>query len=118
VSLGDLASAAGLSKDEVLDCLAAIPLTQVTSLERLGGEWFCDTLDPPDVMAEREDQKQLLADAIEALPERDRVVVTLYYMEDLRLKEIGQILGLSESRVSRVLTAAHFQLREYLRARA
>ena len=118
VSLGDLANAAGLSQDQVLDCLAAIPLTQVTSLEQLSEKWFCDPLDPPDVMAEREDQKRLLADAIEALPERDRLVVTLYYMEDLRLKEIGQIIGLSESRVSRVLTAAQFQLREYIRARA
>ncbi len=118
VSLGDLANAAGLSQDQVLDCLAAIPLTQVTSLEQLSEEWFCDPLDPPDVMAEREEQKRLLADAIEVLPERDRLVVTLYYMEDLRLKEIGQILGLSESRVSRVLTAAQFQLREYIRARA
>ncbi len=118
VSLGDLANAAGLSQDQVLDCLAAVPLTQVTSLEQLSEKWFCDPLDPPDVMAEREDQKRLLADAIEALPERDRLVVTLYYMEDLRLKEIGQILGLSESRVSRVLTAAQFELREYIRARA
>ena len=40
-----------------------------------------------------------------ALPERERLVVTLYYMEDLRLKEIGTVLSLSESRVSRVLNA-------------
>ena len=63
-------------------------------------------------------EKELLADAIESLAERDRLIVTLYYMEDLRLKEIGQILKLSESRVSRLLTAAQFQLREYIRARA
>jgi RNA polymerase sigma factor for flagellar operon FliA len=118
VSVDDLAKATGLSKDQVLDCLTALPLTQIGSLDQLGGDWFCDALDPPDVTAEREDQKQLLADAIETLAERDRLIVTLYYMEDLRLKEIGQILKLSESRVSRLLTAAQFQLREYIRARA
>jgi len=118
VSVDDLAKATGLGKDQVLDCLAALPLTQVGSLDQIGGDWFCDELDPPDVMAERKDQKRILANAIEALAERDRLIVTLYYMEDLRLKEIGQILKLSESRVSRLLTAAQFQLREYIRARA
>ena len=45
------------------------------------------------------------------------MVVTLYYHEELRLKEIGQVLGLSESRISRVLSAALFKLEEDLRAR-
>ena len=59
----------------------------------------------------------LLVQAIAALPERERLVVTLYHLEDLRLKEIATLLKLSESRVSRVLQAALFQIGEYIRAR-
>ena len=68
-------------------------------------------------MLERVEQKELLTEAIASLPERERRVVTLYYMEDLRLREIGQVLKLSESRVSRVLNSALFQLGERLRAK-
>jgi RNA polymerase sigma factor for flagellar operon FliA len=114
-----LAAASGLTDDEVADCLAAMRLTRLSSWQ--GGDpidaCLADRADPPDVMAERVEQKELLADAIEALPERERLVVTLYYTEDLRLKEIGTLLNLSESRVSRVLNAALFQLGEYMRAR-
>lgn len=118
VTVEALAAETGLSKDAILDCLAAIPLTQMKSLDNLGEAWFgSDRSDAPDAGLELEDQKRLLADGIEALPKRERLVVTLYYMEDLRLKEIGQVLNLSESRVSRLLTAAQHQLREYCRIR-
>jgi RNA polymerase sigma factor FliA len=114
-----LAEAAGLSEDEVADCLAAVRLTRMTSWE--GGEQFesrvADRGDTPDALAERAEQKELLADAIQSLGERERLVVTLYYMEDLRLKEIGTLLNLSESRVSRILNAGLFHLGEYMRAR-
>jgi RNA polymerase sigma factor for flagellar operon FliA len=116
---GELAVAAGLSDDELADCLAAMRLTRMTSWDT--GDpldaHFADRGEPPDALAERAEQKEVLADAIEALPERERLVVTLYYMEDLRLKEIGTVLGLSESRVSRVLNAALFTMGEYMRAR-
>ncbi len=115
----ELAAAAGLSDDELADCLAAMRLTRMTSWEAGDSLDAClaDRSEPPDALAERAEQKELLADAIEALPERERLVVTLYYMEDLRLKEIGSVLGLSESRVSRVLNAALFTMGEYMRAR-
>ncbi len=53
-----------------------------------------------------------MADCIERLPEKERLVVTMYYSEDLRLKEIGEVLNLSESRVSRILNAAETRLKE------
>jgi RNA polymerase sigma factor for flagellar operon FliA len=115
----ELATASGLSDDELADCLAAVRLTRVASWE--AGDALdarlADRTESPDAQAERDEQKQLLADALEALPERERLVVTLYYMEDLRLKEIGSVLNLSESRVSRLLNAALFQMGEYMRAR-
>lgn len=57
--------------------------------------------------------KQALADAIEGLPERERLVLSLYYDEELNLKEIGEVLGVSESRVSQL----HSQCAARLRAR-
>lgn len=116
-SIDDLMAATGLERDVVLDCLAAIPLTQMKSLDQVGDELFAGQFEPPDILAEREECKRILADGIEALPRRERLVITLYYLEDLRLKEIGQVLKLSESRVSRLLSGAQFQLREYVRAR-
>ena len=53
----------------------------------------------------------LLARAISELPEVDRHVLVLYYYEDLYLKEIGRILGVSESRVSQILSRATARLR-------
>jgi RNA polymerase sigma factor for flagellar operon FliA len=45
------------------------------------------------------------------------MAVTMYHMEDMRMKEIGQVLGLSESRVSRLLTAAELQLKSIVKRR-
>ncbi len=71
----------------------------------------------PDLHAEHKELKQLLAKAIEALPEKERLVITLYYLEDLRLKEIGNVLDLSESRISRILAKAEFRLAEWIEAK-
>ena len=57
--------------------------------------------------------KQALADAIDTLPERERLIISLYYDEELNLKEIGEVLGVSESRVSQL----HSQCAARLRAR-
>lgn len=114
VTIEALSSATGLTMDQVLDALTAIPLTQVKSFDPAADELTRLTADVCSDEMEREEDCKLLAEAIASLPERDRLVVTLYYKEDLRLKEIGEMLGLSESRVSRLLTAAQFQLREYV----
>ena len=52
--------------------------------------------------------------AIQSLPERQRVVLTLYYFEDMNLKEIGSLLGVTESRISQIHSAAVAQLRPVL----
>jgi RNA polymerase sigma factor for flagellar operon FliA len=119
-TVDQLAASSGLTQDEVSDSLSAMRLTRMISwegaTEALEGQ-LDDRDDRPDLHAERAEQRQLLAQGIAALAERERLVVTLYYLEDLRLKEIGLVLDLSESRVSRLLSRAMFHLGEYLRAR-
>ena len=114
VSVEDLASATGLSVEQVLDALNAMQVTQVKSLEQLNDDPTGYSPDEPDSGAEYADQKRLLADAITSLEKRERLVVTLYYMEDLRLKEIGTLLKLSEATVSRLLAAAENKMRIYV----
>lgn len=58
---------------------------------------------------------EALGVAIESLPEKERHAVTLYYSEDLNLKEIGEILGLTESRISQLISQAMVRLRGRLR---
>ncbi len=57
------------------------------------------------------EMKQLLARLISELPERDRQVVTLYYFEELTMKEVGEVLGIGESRVSQIHSMAVLRLR-------
>ena len=64
------------------------------------------------------EMKQRLTDAIEELPEKERLVLTLYYYEELTMKEIGLTLGVVESRVSQIHSSAVVRLRSALRALA
>jgi RNA polymerase sigma factor for flagellar operon FliA len=57
------------------------------------------------------EMKQHLADAIDELPEKERLVLTLYYYEELTMKEIGLTLGVAESRVSQIHSSAVLRLR-------
>ena len=62
------------------------------------------------------EMKQRLADAIDQLPEKERLVLTLYYFEELTMKEIGLTLGVVESRVSQIHSSAVLHLRSALGA--
>jgi RNA polymerase sigma factor for flagellar operon FliA len=66
--------------------------------------------DPATVM-DTTDLKDRIADAISRLPEREKLVVALYYYENLTLREIGEVLGVTESRVSQLHTKAVLRLR-------
>jgi RNA polymerase sigma factor for flagellar operon FliA len=71
-------------------------------------------LENPFEGLEREGFKASLADAIASLPERERLVIALYYDEELNLREIGQVLGVSESRVCQIHSQAALRLRSRL----
>jgi RNA polymerase sigma factor for flagellar operon FliA len=65
----------------------------------------------------RGERKQMLADAIAELPEREQQVLALYYQEELTMKEIGAVLGVGESRVSQIHSVAVARLRTALASR-
>jgi RNA polymerase sigma factor for flagellar operon FliA len=78
-----------------------------------------DTLQDPGApdpakAADATDLKDRVADAIARLPEREKLVIALYYYENLTLREIGEVLGVTESRVSQLHTKAVLRLRSHL----
>ncbi|MDB2409364.1 RNA polymerase sigma factor FliA [Pseudomonadales bacterium] len=75
---------------------------------------YADTADGPDRLIEDNDQRFQVSEAIKALPERDQLLLSLYYNEELNLKEIGLVLGVSESRVSQLHSQAALKLRSKL----
>jgi RNA polymerase sigma factor for flagellar operon FliA len=109
--IDDVSSTALLSLDEMTygdDDDKPVPLVDTLK-----------TPDQPSALAslEREELRDLLADSVGQLTEQERLVVALYYFEELTLKEIGQVLELSESRVSQLHTKAVLSLRVKLRKR-
>jgi RNA polymerase sigma factor for flagellar operon FliA len=118
---GEVAAELGISVGELRDLYAQLRLTSVVALDELltagrtGGS-LADTLpdeaaDDPVANLVDQDNRRLLADAIAQLIERDRIVVTLYYFENLTLAEIGKVLGVTESRVCQLHTRAVLRLR-------
>jgi RNA polymerase sigma factor for flagellar operon FliA len=65
----------------------------------------------PEAMVDQSELRDRIADAIAALPEREKLVIALYYYENLTLREIGEVLGVTESRVSQLHTKAVLRLR-------
>jgi len=68
----------------------------------------------PDVVVEREEISRVIKDVITELPDKEKKIVVLYHYEDLTLKEIGQVLDITESRVSQLHTKAMSRIRARL----
>ena len=113
-----------ISTTELRAIFSQVSFVNVLALDELlnsGGEKgdklsLVDTLEDskaedPVQAFEAEEMKYLLAGAINTLPEREKIVVTLYYYEGLTLAEIGQVLGVTESRICQMHTKAVLQLR-------
>jgi len=69
----------------------------------------------PAVSLDLREVKEVLAEAIDALPKNERIVITLYYYEELTMKEIGEVIGYTESRISQLHTKAVIRLRRKVR---
>lgn len=120
VSIEALATATGLTEDEVSDTLSSMRLTKMISWEQTAqpnGLTMVDHEEAPEAELERWERHQALCEAIDSLEPRARSVVIMYYREDMRLKEIAKVLGLSDSRISRILSSALFEIGEKIRAK-
>jgi RNA polymerase sigma factor for flagellar operon FliA len=123
----EVAEELGIGLEELHQIFSQVSFVNVIALDELlsvGGEKgdklsLVDTLEDtkaedPVQAFETEETKYLLARAINTLPEREKIVVTLYYYEGLTLAEIGQVLGVTESRICQMHTKAVLQLRAKL----
>jgi RNA polymerase sigma factor for flagellar operon FliA len=85
--------------------------TQTSLLDRL--------INPDDITGfeklDTEELRDVLAESIERLPEKEQTVIALYYYDEMTMKEIGKVLNLTESRVSQIHTKAVLRLRGKLR---
>ena len=121
----ELAAELDMSDTQLQAILGQLSLTGVAALdEMLGdrgdsttlGDTIPDRGDGPGALLERSELRGQLAEAIERMPEREKVVLTLYYFENLTLAQIGEVLGVTESRVSQIHTKSVLQLRSRLQA--
>ncbi len=110
----ELAVALGISGEEFTDWQTQLNVTNVISLNEFmesgndvpGGRGSSSHYMQPDEAYEEEELKQVLAQSLEILTEKERRVIELYYYEELTLKEIALVLEVSESRVSQLHTKA------------
>ena len=120
VTISLLAKTSELSEDVVMDCLEAMRFLKPDNWDDLSDvvhrSWSSDG-STPDARLESEEMAKVLAQSIEQLNDQERIVVSLYYMEELKLSEIALAMELSESRVSRILTNARFHLKELIRCK-
>ena len=123
----EMSAELAMTVDEFQAALLQISNSTVAALDEMwtvsgsGGDQvsLLDTLQDPDAedpaaAMDQTDLKDRVADAIARLPEREKLVVALYYYENLTLREIGEVLGVTESRVSQLHTKAVLRLRSRL----
>jgi RNA polymerase sigma factor FliA len=124
----EVADSLGLQLEKFHELLNQVRGVSLVNLEEIRGGGqdgertgsFADIVE--DVTAENPfatlkltETKQIVADTIATLPEKERLVISLYYYEDLNMKEIGNILGITESRVCQIHTKSVLRLRAKLK---
>jgi RNA polymerase sigma factor for flagellar operon FliA len=120
----EIAAELGVTVDEFQDILTQISCASIVALDEFWNvtgsagdkvtlmDTIEDTTAPdPSRAFDIQAVKELLAEAIRRLPEREKIVIGLYYYEGLTLKEIGEVLGVTESRVSQLHTKAVLRLK-------
>ncbi|MEI2621517.1 MAG: RNA polymerase sigma factor WhiG [Candidatus Nanopelagicales bacterium] len=123
----EIADRMGLTREQLAKLMSQVSFTNMVALDEVthGGSDRGDKMtlgdlleDPrapdPEAEYETEEMKVLLAEQISGLPEREKVVLTLYYYERLTLAEIGSVLGVTESRVSQIHSKSLLDLRARL----
>lgn len=124
----EVAAELGLTDEQFQSLLSQLSFVGLVALDELLsvsgergesmtlGDTIPDSGEGPVGAYEVEEMRQLLAESINRMPEREKIVLTLYYYEGLTLAEIGQVLGVTESRVCQIHTKAVLQLRSKITA--
>ena len=123
----EVADEMGISAQQLQTTLSQINFVGVAALDEMLsggdcgesvslGDTVAATGDGPMGVYEVEEMRQILAESINRMPEREKIVLTLYYYEGLTLAEIGRVLGVTESRVCQIHTKAVLQLRSRISA--
>jgi RNA polymerase sigma factor for flagellar operon FliA len=123
----EIAKKLGVSEEELDDSLLEISRSSIAALDELWASptgsgdavALVDTIEDPHSVEpggeiEKTELKELIGESIASLPEREKLVITLYYYEELTLREIGEVLGVTESRVSQLHTKAILRLKARL----
>jgi RNA polymerase sigma factor for flagellar operon FliA len=125
---GELAAALDYTDSQLQTTLSQISFIGLVALDEMLsvggdrgesltlGDTVADAAAGPVASYEIEEMRQLLAQAINHMPEREKVVLTLYYYEGLTLAEIGEVLGVTESRVCQIHTKSVIHLRSKILA--
>ncbi len=111
----------GISRDEYFKTLQDVSSHRVLSWDELGvdedafGHSVSDNKTGVHDQLEKQHFRAKLSDSISSLPEREKMIVSLYYESELNLREIGSVMNVSESRISQLLSQAHIRLRARMR---
>ena len=114
VTDGELAQAMGLDANSFREMAAAAEAVRHESLDEVYSDqsmWFADIEECADEALDRSRLKEALAGSISELPEREAMVLQLYFVEELNLEEIGQVLNIGAARVCQIKKAALDRLR-------
>lgn len=122
---GEVAKELDIDLDTLHKMLGEVTGVVMLSLEELGfghgeerfraEETLISTKPDPLKMLLDTEKVEIVARALDRLPEKERLVITLYFYEELNLKEIGEIIGVTESRASQIRSRALIRLRSYLK---
>jgi len=115
----------GITIEELQQVLGEVGSIVMLSFEELGfghgeerfqaDEWLASKGQDPLHKLLGHEKVELIARSLDRLPEKERLVISLYFYEELNLKEIGEILGVTESRASQIRSRALIRLKNYLR---
>ncbi|WP_202708762.1 FliA/WhiG family RNA polymerase sigma factor [Sporosalibacterium faouarense] len=116
VTVDDIANELNVSKEEVQSTLAEISTFNIVSFEELislKGDYYSANQSQltPEEKISKEEIKKILKETIDSLPEKEKMIISMYYFDELTYKEIGEVLDLSESRISQIHSKAILKMK-------